>query len=75
MPRAPKIEYQKADRRLYVPCRSCGGTGRCRTCNGTGDRGDTKTATKQQCTGNVQVVEVQADVTYVEVLENIPLEL
>lgn len=42
MPRAPKIEYQKADRRLYVPCRSCGGTGRCRTCNGTGDRGDTK---------------------------------
>jgi hypothetical protein len=28
-----------------------------------------KTATKQQCTGNVQVVEVQADVTYVEVLE------
>lgn len=28
-----------------------------------------KTATKQQCIGNVQVVEVLADVTYVEVLE------
>ena len=41
IPRAPKIEYQKRDNRLYVDCRICGGTGRCRTCNGTGDRGDT----------------------------------